>query len=296
MTMKTIQPIPAAARASALLGLAIGSLGLFIGCSGDGPAAPERTWEEVRYHWSAVPDGESFGDLIVRSSGEMVWDLQGERAPSRGLLAGGNLETLTRLIDALPPAGYQGQQDCNRVFFVTVASGGTQVSYSAGGCDASAPAALRELASGFDSLVDEATSHRTTVVPVRVLARGTQSRVVFESRRVAANRDQLLSMLDLLGAGRPPLISGVDFRREIVVGVFLGDRSSAGFEVDVTGAYRTEGGKLVLVENWSEPGPDCVSATLLTRPYALVAVEAQPGEDFVSEVGHTRVDCGAGAP
>jgi hypothetical protein len=294
--MNTVHPIPAAARASALLGLAICSLGLFAGCSGDGPAAPERTWEEVRYHWSADQGGESYGDLIVRSSGEMVWDLQGERAPSRGLLAGGNLETLTCLIDALPPAGFQGAENCDRAFFVTVATGGTQVSYSAGACDDSAPASLRTLASRFDSLVQEATSHRTTIVPVRLLARGSQSRVSVETRRVAANKDQLLAMLGELGASRPSVIGSVDFRHEVVVGVFLGDRPSAGFEVDVTGAYRTEGGKLVLVENWTEPGPDCGSAAVVTRPFALVAVAAQSGEDFVTEVGHTLADCGAGAP
>jgi hypothetical protein len=226
----------------------------------------------------------------------MVWDLQGERAPSRGLLAGGNLETLTRLIDALPPAGYQGLHDCDRAFFVTVTIDGTQRSYSAGSCDGTAPAPLNTLVSNLDALVIEATSHRTTIVPFRVLASGTNSRVGIEGRRIASDRDQLLSMIDLLGADRPAVMGAVDFRREIVIGVFLGERATAGYAVDVAAAYRTETGKLVLVENWIEPGANCLLAQQSTRPFALVAVAASPGEGFVSEVGHTLRDCGVEAP
>lgn len=286
--------ISAAVKASTLLGIGLLVMSFMTGCSGDGPSAPNRTWEEVRYHWSEGQSGEGFGDLVVRSSGEMVWNLQGERAPSRGLLAGGNLETLTRLIDALPPAGYHGPQNCERDFFVTVTLDGMQVSYSAGICDGAAPASLVDLAASFDSLVHEATSSRTTIVPCRVLATGSLSRVDFEERRIAANRDQFLSMLDLLGSDRPVVMGGVDFRNEIVIGVFLGERASAGYSVDVTGAYRTENGKLVLVENWTEPGTSCATTVQATRPYALVAVTARPGEDFVSEVVHSIRDCGAG--
>ena len=83
-SMRYIHSIPAAAKASAILGLGLLALGFLAGCSGDGPTAPERTWEEVRYHWSAGQSGESYGDLVVRSSGEMVWNLQGERAPESG--------------------------------------------------------------------------------------------------------------------------------------------------------------------------------------------------------------------
>jgi hypothetical protein len=294
--MRYIHSIPAAAKASAILGLGLLALGFLAGCSGDGPTAPERTWEEVRYHWSAGQSGESHGDLVVGSSGEMVWSLQGERAPDRGLLAGGNLETLTCLIDALPPAGYHGLHDCDRTFFVTVTTGGAQRSYSAGACDDAAPASLRSLAANLDALVSEATSHRTTVVPFRVLASGLQSRVATEGRRVATNRDQLLSMMDLLGSDRPAAIGAVDFRKEIVVGVFLGTRASTGYAVDVTAAYRTENGKLVLVENWTEPGSNCSLAAQVTKPFVLLAVTAGAGEDFVSEVEHSIRDCGAGAP
>jgi len=156
--MRHNHSIPAAARATAFLSIGLLVLSFLAGCSGNGPSAPDRTWEEVRYHWNEGQSGEGFGDLIVRSSGEMVWNLQGERAPSRGLLAGGNLETLTCLIDALPPAGYRGPEDCERDFFVTVTLDGTQVSYSAGACDGAASASLVELAANFDSLVHEATS------------------------------------------------------------------------------------------------------------------------------------------
>jgi hypothetical protein len=69
----------------------------------------------------------------------------------------------------------------------------------------------------------------------------------------------------------------VDFSREIVAGVFLGSRPSAGFQVEVVGV-RDEPDALVVQYRVTVPARDAVSAAVLTAPYHLVALPSRAGE------------------
>ena len=63
----------------------------------------------------------------------------------------------------------------------------------------------------------------------------------------------------------------------MVVGVFLGSRPTAGYRVELV-RVRDEGGALIVQYREVPPPPDSVTAQVFTRPYALWAVAARPGE------------------
>ena len=65
----------------------------------------------------------------------------------------------------------------------------------------------------------------------------------------------------------------VDFARLLVVGVFLGTRPTAGFDVEVTGAT-IRGDEAVVRFVEQRPAPDAVLAQVVTSPYHFVLLPA----------------------
>lgn len=106
-------------------------------------------------------------------------------------------------------------------------------------------------------------------VPIRSLDKGIASQIDM-ARQVTVQSAAEWTTLWSQHAGdraRP----AVDFSREMVLAVFLGTRSSAGFSVEIVGA-REEGGALVVTYRESRPQPGSVTAQVLTSPFHLVAV------------------------
>jgi hypothetical protein len=68
----------------------------------------------------------------------------------------------------------------------------------------------------------------------------------------------------------------VDFAKNIVVGIFLGSKPSAGHQVEIVGV-RTEGKDLVVEYVQTQPGRGTMAAQILTEPYHLVAVPKHTG-------------------
>jgi hypothetical protein len=263
------------------------------GCSSDSALAPERTWEEVRYHWTESGDSY-YGDAVVHATGEVQWDLQGTRVPARGLLAGENLETLTRLIGALPPAGYRSlaEPEAEERSFLTVRVGEETRMYSMTARDTGAPSALREIGGRFETWAETARVGRRDPIAHRILASGERSDVRKEAREIIQNRDEMLSVLTRLGPGQPGILPAVDFRREFVVAIFVGERPTGGFAVTVDRASRTEGGQIVIEEMRGEPDPACAWTTQLTAPFVLVAIEGPRSGDILFETDTAILGCG----
>jgi hypothetical protein len=291
-TMRNIYPQRRVAATSVLLGLlAIGSV--FIGgCVGDRPPmAPERTWEEVRYHRSESLAGGGFRDMSVNAAGEMILDLQGQRAPTRGLLAGENLEMLTRLIDALPSAGTKGTGG-DGAFFVSVRIGGERIDYATGPNDEAAPPSLLAIGQQFDRWVEETRENRRAVIPFRVLADGTLSAMTTESCQIVHGRDDLLRLLSRIGAKAPAVLPAVDFSRESVVGIFMGARPTGGYGISVDVTYRTLTGQVVIKESRVEPAPGCEVPMAPSAPYVLIAIATPTTGDFLIESSTVQTTCG----
>lgn len=112
---------------------------------------------------------------------------------------------------------------------------------------------------------------------VRTLAQGHDCAVTAPSRQVARTQAQYES---LWKRHLPPRVSGqapksppkVDFRKEMVLAVFMGRKPTGGYAVQVTGA-REEAGKLRVTVEERVPPPGALTIQMLTAPYHFAAVE-----------------------
>jgi len=68
----------------------------------------------------------------------------------------------------------------------------------------------------------------------------------------------------------------VDFNSQMVVGIFLGSKPSAGYQVEILNV-RPEGHELVVEYAQKQPGRGMMTAQILTEPFDLVAVPKHAG-------------------
>ena len=115
---------------------------------------------------------------------------------------------------------------------------------------------------------------QTVLPPMRSLDKGVVSDVATE--RLVALRDsgEWASLWRQHAPNRAQ--PAVDFSREMVVGVYLGARPTAGFSVEVTG-YREAGDGVVVLYREAAPSRDLITAQVLTAPYHLVAIPQHTG-------------------
>lgn len=115
----------------------------------------------------------------------------------------------------------------------------------------------------------------SAAIPMRTIDKGTQSRID-EARTVTVRSPEEWATLWRAHApDKPP--PPVDFTREMVVGVFIGTRPTAGYAVEIVGA-RQEGDALVVEYRVGSPARDAITAQILTTPYHLVAMPKSGGE------------------
>jgi hypothetical protein len=106
-------------------------------------------------------------------------------------------------------------------------------------------------------------------IPLRTLDRGPESQLD-DAQQVSVRTAADWATLWVRHAGereRPK----VDFAREMVVGVFMGSRPTAGFSVEIVRA-REEGQALVVEYRETRAASNAVTAQVLTSPYHIVAV------------------------
>lgn len=115
----------------------------------------------------------------------------------------------------------------------------------------------------------------------RLLDKGDQSNLD-EPRHVALRTAQEWNTLWRQHAADRSQPS-VDFGREMVVGVFLGTRNTAGYAVEIVGAT-VEQGVLVVRHREVRPLKGGIVAQVITSPYHIVAVPRHAGEVKFQEV------------
>jgi hypothetical protein len=71
-------------------------------------------------------------------------------------------------------------------------------------------------------------------------------------------------------------LPAVDFARDMVVGIFLGTKPSAGHDVEIVGV-RTQEKELIVEYVQKQPGRGTLTAQILTEPFHLVAVPRHAG-------------------
>ena len=122
--------------------------------------------------------------------------------------------------------------------------------------------------------------HAQGGVEPRTIDKGDQSNI--DSRREVAVRTaaEWQKLWQQHSPDRP--MPSVDFSKEMVVGVFLGSRPTAGYGVAIVKTIDADG-VLHVQYRESAPGRDAITAQILTFPYHLAALSKSPSIDVTFE-------------
>ena len=104
----------------------------------------------------------------------------------------------------------------------------------------------------------------------RTIAKGDQSNID-DAKQVLVRTEAEWTKLWQQHAPSQPR-PGVDFSREMVVGVFMGSRPNAGFSTAIVSATAAPSGALIVRYTETTPGAGSVTAQILTFPYHLAAI------------------------
>jgi hypothetical protein len=116
---------------------------------------------------------------------------------------------------------------------------------------------------------------------VRTLGKGPTSDIDMPRQVTVRSPEEWTALWKAHGAaGQPPT---VDFTQEMVVGVFLGTRPTAGYGVEVV---RGIAAPAALIVEYVEavPARGAITAQVLTSPYHLAAVPKHDGEVMFRKV------------
>ena len=108
----------------------------------------------------------------------------------------------------------------------------------------------------------------------RTIDKGGQSEIAVARQATARDREEWTALWRSHAPGRPE--PAVDFSKEMVVGVFMGTRQTAGFAVEIVG-YRDLGGDALVRYRETVPASGAIAAQVLTAPFHLVVIPRQAG-------------------
>ena len=109
---------------------------------------------------------------------------------------------------------------------------------------------------------------------IRTVGKGPTS-AIDEPRQVTVrSAAEWVALWKENGANAP--LPAVDFSREMVVGIFLGSRPTAGYGVEIVRAVGN-GGALIVEYVESAPSRGTITAQILTAPFHFAAIPKQEG-------------------
>ncbi|HVS11402.1 MAG TPA: protease complex subunit PrcB family protein [Planctomycetota bacterium] len=113
---------------------------------------------------------------------------------------------------------------------------------------------------------------------LRTLARGDQSGLDGQRTFVARSTETWRELWkEHASPSLPaPEAPAVDFTRNMIAGIVLGPRPSAGYAVEIVRIERI-GERLLLHAQTTEPPPDTMQATVMTNPFHFVALPRHDG-------------------
>ena len=115
---------------------------------------------------------------------------------------------------------------------------------------------------------------QTAPPPLRTVGKGPMSAIDQPRQVTVRSAAEWGALWKENGANAP--LPAVDFSREMVVGVFVGTRPTAGYGVEI---IRAIGNSSTLVVEYVETAPsrDTITAQVLTAPYHLAAIPKRDG-------------------
>lgn len=115
---------------------------------------------------------------------------------------------------------------------------------------------------------------QAVVPPMRLVEKGAESMVDVQRQVAVRDGAEWTSLWHAHAWDRQE--PAIDFSREMVVGVFMGTRPTAGFAVEIVG-YRDSGNGVVVQYRETVPPRDAITAQILVSPYHLVAIPRRTG-------------------
>jgi len=112
-------------------------------------------------------------------------------------------------------------------------------------------------------------------VPFTTITQNEQSGVEAARQVVVRTPEEWKALWQEHAPGQP--VPAVDFTKSMVIGVFLGSRSTAGYRVTIT-AIERDGPNVAVSYREERPGARDILAQMLTFPHHLVRVERIAGE------------------
>ena len=115
------------------------------------------------------------------------------------------------------------------------------------------------------------------LVPVSftTISQSEQSGVEEARQVVVRTPEEWKALWKAHAPGQP--MPAVDFTKSMVIGVFVGSRSTAGYRATIT-AIESEGANVVVTYREDRPGARDILAQMITFPHHLVRVERIAGE------------------
>ena len=115
----------------------------------------------------------------------------------------------------------------------------------------------------------------TTVPAMKTIDKGDHSNMDDAKQAAVKTVEAWKQLWQQHSPDRP--LPAVDFSKEMVVGVFMGSRPSAGYTLEIVSAIEASG-TLVVRYREASPSRGAMTAQVITSPYHLVAVPFFPGD------------------
>ncbi|PYR25758.1 MAG: hypothetical protein DMF92_19925 [Acidobacteria bacterium] len=112
-------------------------------------------------------------------------------------------------------------------------------------------------------------------IPMKTIDAGMQSQIEEPRQVTARSAEEWAKVWRQHSWDREP--PAVDFAHDMVVGVFLGGRPTAGFGVQLVGT-REDRGALVVQYRETRPPAGSITAQIITSPYQLVTLPKRAGD------------------
>jgi PrcB C-terminal len=121
----------------------------------------------------------------------------------------------------------------------------------------------------------QAAAAQPPTIPFATVARGHHSGVEDSREAVVRTESEWKALWKEHGAEQPA--PAVDLATSIVVGVFLGTRSTGGYAVEITAVER-QGADVIVRYRETKPDPSMMVTQVLTSPFHIVSFERTTGE------------------
>ena len=115
-------------------------------------------------------------------------------------------------------------------------------------------------------------------VPFSTLAKGFVSGMHEPAQIVIRSRDAWAAVWGrhTRAQVQPPSAPPVDFSRDMVVGIFMGQRGTGGYEIEITRVERADS-QLRVYYRSKDPEPGAMVTQMLTQPYHVIKLPRHGG-------------------